>query len=55
MLQKSNLGNRMPGKVWFEISHLFPNWNACTDEGSELVSNFVPNFMMDVITYPCWF
>ena len=35
----------MPGKVWDEITYAFPNFNW--------ISDFIPCFMMDVITYPC--
>ena len=35
----------MPSKVWDEIAYPFPNLNG--------VSNFIPYFIMDVITYPC--
>ena len=26
----------------------------CTGEVGEWISNFIPHFIMDVITYPCW-
>ena len=40
----------MPSKVWGEIS--YPN--GYTVEVWEWINNFIPHFMMDVITYPCW-
>ena len=30
------------------------NFNGCTIEVKELISNFIPHFMVDVITYPHW-
>ena len=30
------------------------NFNGCTVEVREWASNFIPYFIMDVITYPCW-
>ena len=43
----------MPSKVWDEITNPFANFNGCTVEVWEWVSNFIPNFKMDVISYPC--
>ena len=31
----------------------FPNLNGCTVDILERISNSIPDFMMDVITYPC--
>ena len=28
--------------------------NGCTTEDRDWISNFIPHFIMDVITYPCW-
>ena len=28
--------------------------NSCTVEVWECISNFIPHFIMDMITYPCW-
>ena len=42
----------MPSKVWDEITDPFPNFNGCTIEVWEWISNFIPHIMMDVITYP---
>ena len=41
-------------KVWVEITFPFPNFNGCTIEVWEWISNFIPHFIMDVITDPCW-
>ena len=41
-------------KVWDEIAYPFPNFNGCTVEVWEWISNFIPHFKMDIITYPCW-
>ena len=44
----------MPSNVWDEITYPFPNFNGCTVEVSEWISNFTPQFIMWVIAYPCW-
>ena len=43
----------MPGKVWDGITYPFPNFNGATVEVWEWINNFIPHFIMDVITYPC--
>ena len=48
------IGDHMPNRVWDEITYPFPNFDSCTVEVEEWVSNFVPYFIMDVITFPCW-
>ena len=42
-------------KVWDEITYPFPNFSGATVEVWEWISNFIPHFIMDVITYPCWY
>ena len=42
----------MCSNVWGEIIYLFPNLNGFTIEVWEWVSNFTPQFIIDVITYP---
>ena len=42
----------MPSKVWDEITYTFLNFNGATVDVYECVSNFIPYFIMDVITYP---
>ena len=37
----------MPSKVWDEITYLFPNFNGCTVEVGEWISNFVPDLVRD--------
>ena len=44
----------MPSKVWGEIIYPFLNLNYATVEIWEWISNFIPPFIMDVISYPCW-
>ena len=39
----------MPGEVWDEITDPFPNFNGCTIEVLEWISNFIRHFIMDVI------
>ena len=48
------INNHMPSKVWNEITHQFLNFNGCTVKVYEWISNFIPHFVMDAITYPCW-
>ena len=38
-------------KVWDEITYSFPNFNSCTVEVWEWISNFTPHFTGHVITY----
>ena len=45
--------NHMPGKLCDEITSSFLNFNGYTVEFREWISNFIPYFIMDVITYPC--
>ena len=47
------ISNHMPSKVWDKITYLFPNSNGYTVEGLEWISNFIPHFVIDVITNPC--
>ena len=42
----------MRSKIWDKITYQFPNFNGTTVEVWKWVSNFVPHFIMDVITYP---
>ena len=44
----------MFGKVWEEITYPFLNFNVWTIEVKKWISNFIPHFIMDVITYPYW-
>ena len=39
----------MPNKVWDEITYPFLNFNGCTVEVQEWISNFISHFIMDVI------
>ena len=40
-------------KMWEDITFLFPNFNGCTVEVWEWISNFISHFTEHVITYPC--
>ena len=46
--------NHTPCNVWDEITYPFPNFNGCTVDVWEWINNFIPHFIMDVITYLCW-
>ena len=35
------------------VTYPFPNFNGCTIQIWEWISNFIPRFKMEVITYPC--
>ena len=48
------ISNPMPSKVWYEINHSFLNFNGCTDEVWEWISDVIQRLIMDAITYPCW-
>ena len=39
--------------MWDEITYPFPNFNGTPIEVWEWISNFIPCFVIDVITYPC--
>ena len=41
-------------EVWGEITYPFPNYNSGTVDVWKWFCNFIPLFMMDVLTYPCW-
>ena len=40
-------------ELWDEITYPFPNINGATIEVWEWINNFIPYFIMGVITYPC--
>ena len=42
----------MPSKVWDAITHPFPNLNGYIVEVWKWISNYIPHFILDVITYP---
>ena len=42
----------MPKQVWDEMTYPFPNFNGCTVEVLEWISNFIPHIILDVITHP---
>ena len=50
----ARISNYIHFKMWGEIAYPFPNFNGCTVEVWEWKSNFIPNFIRFVITYPCW-
>ena len=51
----SMVSNYIHCNVWDEITYPFLNFNGSTVEVQEwILSNFIPYFIMDVITYPCW-
>ena len=48
------ISNYMLSNLWCEITYPFPNFNGCTVEVWEWISNFIPHSVMDVISSPCW-
>ena len=48
------ISNYIHYKAWDEIIHPFPNFNGCTVEVWELISNCTPRSTVHMITYPCW-
>ena len=48
------VNNQKPDKVWDEITYPFSNFNCCSVEVWEWISNFTSHFIMVVITSPCW-
>ena len=44
----------MSSQVGDEITYPFPNFNGCTVEVWEWISNFTLHSKMDVIDYPSW-
>ena len=47
------ISNGIVYNVWDKITYLFPNFNSCTIEVWERISNYIPHFAGYVITYPC--
>ena len=41
-------------RTYGEITYLFLNLNISTVEVWEYISDFIPHFIMDVVTYPWW-
>ena len=52
-LMRSMISDHMPTKVQGEITYPFQNAIGCIVEVCERVSNFTPDFIMDVIAYLC--
>ena len=40
--------------VWDTITYPFPNFNGVTIKVWERICNFIPQFIIDIIAYPCW-
>ena len=43
--------NHLLSNMWDKITYPFPNFNGCTVEIWEWISNIIPQFMMDVIMH----
>ena len=42
----------MLNKVWNEMIYPFPNFNGYTIKVWEWIDDFIPHFIMDVVSYP---
>ena len=47
------ISNHGPSKVWDEMPSV-TNFNGCTVEVWDRISEFISYFIMVIITYPCW-
>ena len=41
-------------KAWDKITYAFPNFNSAAIEVWVWIGNFIPHFMMNVISHSCW-
>ena len=48
------ISNNIHYEVWDEITYPFLNFNSAAIDIWERMNNFIPHFIMDVITYPWW-
>ena len=48
------ISNYMYHNIWDENTFPFPDFNGATVEVWEWISNFIPHFTEQVITYRCW-
>ena len=46
-----NISNHIPSKLWDEIIYPFPNFNSSDIEVWQLISNYIPPLIVDVITH----
>ena len=46
------ISNHTRSEVWDKITSPFPNFNGATVAVWEWISNFIPHYILDVITYP---
>ena len=47
------ISNHMSSEMWDEIIYPFPSFKGCTLVIWELISDYITQFVMDVITYLC--
>ena len=52
-LISNDIPSKCQCKMWDPLTDLFPNSEGCTVEVWEWISNFIPHFIMELITYPC--
>ena len=53
-LISARISSNMHYKMRDEITYPFPNFNDCTVEVWEWISNFVSHLTVHVVTYPRW-
>ena len=54
-LISASVNNHMPSKFWNKITYLFPNFNGPHFGVLWWLYNFILHFILDLITYPCWY
>ena len=47
--------NPMRNELWDDITDPLPNFNCCTGQVYDWMNDFIPHFMIDVITYPFYY
>ena len=47
------ISNHVPSKMWDEITYPFTNFNSCTIEVWQEISNFITHFIIYAINYLC--
>ena len=48
------VSNQISRRVANENTYPFPNFNGCPLKLDIWMNNFIPHFLVDVVTYPCW-
>ena len=51
---RTQVGPMLAHELCYLGTYLLPNFNGCTVEDWEWINNFITQFMMNAILYPCW-